>query len=363
MEYQVYFLLSIPFAEFRYFPKYLKKTISQNNSPKISLVKAKFTRLTMIWFVLGIVLGGLTMFLIHKKTKSSVKQTYKQEREGGFRYINPLLDCDNFQSSDLRKHANLKEDINQYISEAKKDKKVSHVAVYFRDLNNGPWIGINEFEYFTPASLLKIPIVMAVLKKAESNPGFLQNQIAFEAPPKGNYVTNIGDKIKIKQGETYTVEQLIEYTLMHSDNNAKDILEWFIGPAYVDSVYLHMGVNVINRDKSADFVNIKEYSSFFRILYNASFLSREHSEKTLELLSNIEFNDGIPSKLPKDIAVSHKYGERGYRDSNIKQLHDCGIVYAKNNPYLICIMTKGDDFKNLTDFIAGLSELVYKTIE
>jgi beta-lactamase class A len=338
--------------------------MKKNVAIKSDSVKQKILRPTIIWFVLGAFLGALIMFFITANNPSNnQKQAFKLERQAGFQYINPLLDCENYQSSNLRGLSSLKENINQYIAKAKQDKKVSHVSVYYRDLNNGPWIGINEFEYFTPASLLKLPIVMAVYKKAETNPEILQNNIIYEASREGQYTANIDDKIQIKIGETYTINQLIEYTLRYSDNNAKDILEWFIGPAYVDSVYSQIGLKISNRDQSKDFLTIKEYASFFRILYNSSFLSREYSQKLLELLSYSEFKDGIPAKIPKEVTISHKYGERGYKDSPLKQLHDCGIVYLKNKPYIICIMTKGDDFKNQTDFISGLSEVVYKTVE
>jgi hypothetical protein len=45
-----------------------------------------------------------------------------------------------------------------------------------------------------------------------------------------------------------------------------------------------------------------------------------------------------------------------------RQLHDCGIVYAPGKPYLICIMTRGSDFKRLSPVIAQISKQVYTTM-
>ena len=49
-------------------------------------------------------------------------------------------------------------------------------------------------------------------------------------------------------------------------------------------------------------------------------------------------------------------------DQNIRQLHDCGIIYYPNNTYLLCIMTRGKDFKQLESVIAGISKTVYEVV-
>ena len=123
-----------------------------------------------------------------------------------------------------------------------------------------------------------------------------------------------------------------------------------------------IGLKIDESTPSEDFVSVKTYSSFFRILYTATYLNREMSEKALEMLSRAQFREGIPGKLPQKIKVAHKFGERGFVDSNIKQLHDCGIVYLPNSPYLICIMTKGNDFNKLRQVISEISLIVYNQV-
>jgi hypothetical protein len=49
-------------------------------------------------------------------------------------------------------------------------------------------------------------------------------------------------------------------------------------------------------------------------------------------------------------------------DTRQKQLHDCGIVYLPGKPYLLCIMTRGQDFTNLTSTVKEISALVYQTL-
>ena len=110
-------------------------------------------------------------------------------------------------------------------------------------------------------------------------------------------------------------------------------------------------------------ISPREYSRFFRTLYNGTYLSHDLSEQTLDLLSKTNFTQGLVAGIPKDIAVSHKFGEQTINIVNlnnqqvIRELHDCGIVYLPNNPYLICIMTKGIDFINLQTVIKDISKI------
>jgi beta-lactamase class A len=109
-------------------------------------------------------------------------------------------------------------------------------------------------------------------------------------------------------------------------------------------------------------VSPRAYASFFRRLYNATFLTRELSERALDILSKTDFADGLRAGVPADVVVAHKFGERGiYEDGRVVgvELHDCGIVYAPAGPYLICVMTGGSDEKTLEAIICEISARVW----
>lgn len=91
-------------------------------------------------------------------------------------------------------------------------------------------------------------------------------------------------------------------------------------------------------------LTVKEYASFFRILFNSSYLSADNSERALNLLAHTEYHDALPS--PQGVVVAHKFGEAGTENIE-RQLHDCGIVYLPDHPYLACIMTRGRDAEKL----------------
>jgi hypothetical protein len=78
------------------------------------------------------------------------------------------------------------------------------------------------------------------------------------------------------------------------------------------------------------------------------------------MLAQCDFKEGLVKGLPPNVQVAHKFGECRY--DNIYELHESGIVYVGDNAYLITIMTKGSDRKNLSEVISGISGLVYNKL-
>ena len=309
---------------------------------------------TCLVFFTGIFLG---MILFYFFGNSKIINTPNREF-GHYSYINPLLECDS--SGSISTELKLfKDQLIDKISTITKGDNKDFVSVYFRDMNNGPWFGINEKEAFSPASLLKVPVMMSYFKVAELNPDILSKTIKFEK--KINERVSYYQLDTIKLGKTYTVEQLIDSMIINSDNDALDLLtsNALSNQVNLDDVYKYLSVNF-----SADgtMISVKQYSTFFRILFNASYLNQEYSEKALGLLDKVNFSYGLKAELPTNVKISHKFGERWSLTDTSKQLHDCGIVYYPDHPYLLCIMTRGIDFDKMSSIIADISKFVYDNV-
>jgi beta-lactamase class A len=102
------------------------------------------------------------------------------------------------------------------------------------------------------------------------------------------------------------------------------------------------------------------------VLYNASYLNRELSEKALKHLSSSVFREGIIAGTPPGVEIASKFGERTIHVSDeepdIMQLHDFGIIYFPKHPYLLGVMTRGKDFKELGKVIRDISHEVYEEV-
>jgi beta-lactamase class A len=71
--------------------------------------------------------------------------------------------------------------LDEYISKAKVKTPNYSISLYFRDLNNGMWHGINYNELFSPSSLMKVPVMIAVLKACEEKKFSLKDKLPYYA--------------------------------------------------------------------------------------------------------------------------------------------------------------------------------------
>ncbi|MBI4062199.1 MAG: serine hydrolase [Elusimicrobia bacterium] len=273
--------------------------------------------------------------------------------------IHPLLDVDpNREFSELRPfhHKMLQE-----IERQKKSGAITSASFYFRDLDNGPVISQDEHTPFKAASLLKVPVMFAVLKAAEKNPAILDRRI-----PALPLVTNRDQHFKtmrpVTAGQEYSVLELLRAMISGSDNGAVRALVNTLNRDQYLSVFTDLGLRIPNVRDLDNSVTVKEYGTFFRILYNASYLGREQSQLALEMLANSEFKRGLAAGVPLGVTIAHKFGETTDADGQ-RLLHDCGIVYHETRPYLLCLMTRGEDFDRLAGAIAALSNLAYREVD
>jgi len=283
--------------------------------------------------------------------------------QSGFRYISPLLDVElpegyNFQHEPIP----FKQKVNTFIENQIQTGKVREMSVYYRDMSNGPWFGINENVSYNPASMMKVSVMIAWLKRAEKdkfvlNQKFVFHENAMNIPPQ-----KYTPKQSLKDGVSYTVDELLTYMMNYSDNKAMSILHFALPEEELSNVLYNMDVinKIVGQENS---ITAHSYSGFLRILFNASFLNKEMSEKALQLMSYDDFPYGITAGTPKGTIIASKFGE--YYNKNIPdglQLHEFGIVYHPKGPYILGIMTRGHNWEGQADIIKSVSELVYNSV-
>jgi len=105
-------------------------------------------------------------------------------------------------------------------------------------------------------------------------------------------------------------------------------------------------------------MNIIDYCKLFRVLYNSTYLGARYSELALDLLTQSNFKKGFLRNPGFHFPVAHKFGERIF--NNIEQLHEVGIFYDDGQPYLLGVMTSGDNLDNLSNALSEVSNAVYE---
>jgi beta-lactamase class A len=254
----------------------------------------------------------------------------------------------------------LKQKIEQVIQDYKKQNKLNGASVYLRDFRLGEWTLIGENERFAPGSLIKVPIMMTYLKAYEHDTKILDQKFVFNTPFEGIPIQNIKDR-SIEMGKEYSVKELLKYMIAYSDNNATAILANNINFEVYKKVFTDLGLPEPKIQDSNFSISAKEYSIFIKALYNASYLTIDNSELGASLMGECTFKDGLSKGFPSDTKFAHKFGETG--NALERQLHESGIIYLKNDSYMLTVMTKGKDLGQLSSILAAISKLVYDEMQ
>ncbi len=251
--------------------------------------------------------------------------------------------------------------LESYVGEKISSGVVRRISVYFRDLdNNGPTFGIGEDDLFSPASMLKLPVLFAYFARSESDPSLLSREITISKSAEEQDGHDPADLLQA--GSTYTIDELLRRMIIYSDNESLHLLLAFLRQMYPDEDVFADTLAAIGIAKSEgsedDFLTVKRNASLYRALYNASFLSKEMSQRALDLLTRTAAPVGIREGVPEGVMVAHKFGIR----ESEGQLHDCGIVYHPKNHYLLCIMTQGEGTPMQSTIIADISRMIFEEV-
>jgi len=327
-----------------------------------------FSKKNILIFVIGLITGLSIALLICHFWKDQLPEnpSIQESREEGYRYISPLLECEAFSISDSILTKKTTQTINLLIKNYQDQGYLKNASVYFRDLNNGPWFVVNEEETFNLASLFKVPILVAYLKQAETNPETLTIPLTL-INNEEIISQEFNSASPLEKGKEYTTEKLLTQLIVDSDNSVLETLVENIGQDYLEKTEGNLGLKYSNPANGDYTIKVKDYSSVFRRLYNASYLNNEMSEKALEILSRVKFDRGLKAGIPQNVEIAHKFGERTFVDRSQqpleKELHDCGIIYHHQNPYILCVMTSGNDLLKQASLIKDVSKSVYEMVD
>jgi len=315
--------------------------------------KRYFRWLTVAAWVAIVFLAGYVVRLLAEEDSP-----HAQIRLDGYRFIHPLLECE-MKESYARGHPDLDKmegAVRRVVGRHLSAGAAETVAVYYRDLKSGVWFGIDEHEAFTPASLMKVPLMIGVLKRLEHEPSLLQRKIRYEGGDIHEF-QHVRPEQVLTPGASYTVDDLIGRMIAYSDNDSALLLADHFGMASLEDTMAELGIPV--EPGRSELMSLRSFSAFFRVLYNASYLSDHMSEQALGYLARSGFDRGIRAGIPADTAVAGKFGEYS---AGAYQLHEFGIVYYPDHPYLLGVVTKGGTTESLPRVIQEISRAIYEDI-
>ncbi len=342
--------------------------MTENKEVKtISIARPLLLTLVIGAFALGIFIGaGSGLF---SPVSTSKSDGVPESGDGTFKYLRTSMEAKNAKGQPVSKELKpFQYKVNALIEGKLKQEEATAVSVYFLDLNNGNWFGINEHDQFSPKSLLKIPLMIAYFKWAETNPLVLRKTFTYANTGEGEVEGHDRPVKKLEPGHTYTVNDLIYRMIVNDDAEAYALLNAHLPAGRLEKIFRDLSVEY-NPDKREESMSLNAFAAFYRVLFNASYLSEEMSEKALRYLSKSTFRDGMAAGIPPNIELASKHGERtilttaGDEEKKLIQVHEFGIVYHPNRPFLLGIIVRGEDFDQLVKTIRDITRIAYEEVD
>ena len=208
--------------------------------------------------------------------------------------------------------------------------------MHYKNLETGEEESYNGGDEFQAASVIKLPILAAVMHVNREEPGTLRRRIVVRDCDK---VPGRGAIQHITGENSYDEESLCRLMTTISDNTATNAVIRHLEIDRLNDIFLALGLKKtrINRllfDAEAARRGLEnvfvpsEIGALLERIYNGSCVGHEESEYMLDLLLRQQINHKIPGYLPPSVKVAHKTGE------NDGITNDCGIVCAKS-PFVI----------------------------
>lgn len=224
------------------------------------------------------------------------------------------------------------------------------LGVYARTLAGGPpLVAYNASERFPTASIIKVLIMTTAYALDEAHPGVLDDEIVFH---RDDLIGGSDFLAGARNGQEFTVRQLIVPMITVSDNTAANLLIGHFGVATINEIGARAGMTRTHLARRfLDYTaiahhndNLSTPADMGRLLYLIEHGAREgiptivssrHCVTMLDIMLRQTDRDAIPAALPPHVAVANKTGEIEGTRNDIAVVAPFG-----DSPFILAVMTK-----------------------
>lgn len=267
--------------------------------------------------------------------------------------------------------------LEEQVEEIAEEAGVERLAVAYHDyLSDSGWSYRGD-EWFHAASTIKIPVLVGVFAAVEAGELDLEARIHvrnrfFSAVDHAPYRIQSGrdanSEVHAYIGKTMKTRELARHMIVTSSNLATNLLIDVVGLERMRRVLEDLGVagvelrrGVEDERAFAEGINNRVTANglvqVLRLIEEEKAISKDASDRMLEILHQQEFRSGIPAGLPDGARVANKTGEIS------TVAHDSGLVYLDDRPpYALAILTEWDpnSGSGRKETVAKISRAIYR---
>ena len=227
-----------------------------------------------------------------------------------------------------------------------------HLGFYYKNLTTGYEYGVCENDAFLAASVIKFPLLLHLLTRAEQGEISLSHRLTVENWEKMPSCGGLNQFTDAVEADLLTLCRLM---IVLSDNTATNKLLRFCGIDQCNAAFRRMGLEktVVRRllfDARAaargleNTICPKEMGMLLEQLYRGQFVSPGVSRQALDILLKQQIDHKLDGKLCGEVPIAHKTGE----DTRLS--NDVGIVFAQE-PFVICFAGHDTDVYRWEDLM------------
>ncbi|MFD1607091.1 serine hydrolase [Oceanobacillus luteolus] len=237
------------------------------------------------------------------------------------------------------------------------------------DLNNEKSWGQNEHRPFYAASIIKIPIMIAVFAAAERKEVNLKDTLILE---QEDIVGGCGVLQHMTPGIRLTIEDLVTLMIIQSDNTATNMLIDFLGVQEIQQTMKNIGLRQSNffhkmmigqRDSQRmNVVTADEMTRMLKSLYLGRIVSEYASTQMLQILKKQQIRDSLPSKIRHpDKATGNLQWELANKTGNVPGIrHDIGLFSVGERVIAVSVLSEGADDFTSAGTIGEIGLMIHK---
>jgi len=183
------------------------------------------------------------------------------------------------------------------------DKLDGSFSVYVYRSKTKTGYGIAADQIMPAASIMKVPIMVAVLKRIEEGKIKLGDHYILRDADKRD---GSGPIAGMNAGTSLTVEYMLQKMGQNSDNSAPIIFINMVGSDYIQGTIKSLGMTFTSFSQNT--TTAADLNRMWRSLYETQFLKSESLTLLEQYLTNSIYEDRIPAGLPAETKVIHKVG-------------------------------------------------------